>query len=79
MQNHPKGQYKLEVISQVKATGRLSKKESLQEELIIVQFLKEHIDIFESAEKDYGVSKFYIASIIGMETNYGTYYGSIIL
>jgi Membrane-bound lytic murein transglycosylase B len=41
-----------------------------------VQFLKEHIDIFESAEKDYGVSKFYIASIIGMETNYGTYYGS---
>ena len=41
-----------------------------------VKFLKEHIDIFESAEKDYGVSKFYIASIIGMETNYGTYYGS---
>ena len=41
-----------------------------------IKFLKEHIDIFESAEKDYGVSKFYIASIIGMETNYGTYYGS---
>jgi len=41
-----------------------------------VMFLKEHIDIFESAEKDYGVSKFYIASIIGMETNYGSYYGS---
>ena len=41
-----------------------------------VIFLKEHIDIFESAEKDFGVSKFYIASIIGMETNYGSYYGS---
>ena len=41
-----------------------------------VLFLKDHIDIFESAEKDFGVSKFYIASIIGMETNYGSYYGS---
>ena len=41
-----------------------------------VMFLKEHIDIFDSAEKDFGVSKFYIASIIGMETNYGSYYGS---
>ena len=41
-----------------------------------VKFLKDHIDIFESVEKDYGISKFYIASIIGMETNYGTYYGS---
>jgi len=41
-----------------------------------VLFLKDHIDIFESAEKDFGVSKFYVASIIGMETNYGSYYGS---
>jgi len=41
-----------------------------------VKFLNEHLDIFEAAEKDYGVSKFYIASIIGLETNYGSYYGS---
>ena len=41
-----------------------------------VKFLNEHLDIFEAAEKDYGVSKFYIVSIIGMETNYGSYYGS---
>ena len=41
-----------------------------------VKFLNEHLDIFEAVEKDYGVSKFYIASIIGMETNYGSYYGS---
>ena len=40
-----------------------------------VKFLNEHLDIFEAVEKDYGVSKFYIASIIGMETNYGSYYG----
>ena len=39
-------------------------------------FLKRHLDIFKSVEKDYGVSKFYIASIIGLETNYGSYYGS---
>tara|TARA_B100000214_G_scaffold114985_1_gene81187 strand:+ start:3035 stop:4018 length:984 start_codon:yes stop_codon:yes gene_type:complete len=41
-----------------------------------VKFLNKHLDIFEAVEKDYGVSKFYIASIIGMETNYGSYYGS---
>ena len=79
MQNHPKGQYKLEVIShEVKATwdDYLSKRVTSRRIDNGVQFLKEHIDIFESAEKDYGVSKFYIASIIGMETNYGTYYGS---
>ena len=39
-------------------------------------FLKRHLDIFKSVEKDYGVSKFYIASIIGLETNYGSYFGS---
>ena len=41
-----------------------------------VKFLNEHLDILEAVEKDYGVSKFYITSIIGMETNYGSYYGS---
>ena len=41
-----------------------------------VKFLNDHLDILEAVEKDYGVSKFYITSIIGMETNYGSYYGS---
>ena len=41
-----------------------------------VKFLNQHLDILEAVEKDYGVSKFYITSIIGMETNYGSYYGS---
>ena len=36
-----------------------------------VNFINENADIFNKVEKDYGVSKFYIASIIGLETNYG--------
>ena len=41
-----------------------------------VNFINENADIFNKVEKDYGVSKFYIASIIGLETNYGGYLGS---
>ena len=41
-----------------------------------VNFINENEDIFNKVEKDYGVSKFYIASIIGLETNYGGYLGS---
>ena len=41
-----------------------------------VKFLKEHEKIFDEVEKDFGVSRFYIASIIGCETNYGNYYGT---
>jgi len=63
---------------EVKATwdDYLSKRVTLRRIDNGVQFLEDHIDIFRSVEEDYGVSKFYIASIIGMETNYGTYYGS---
>ena len=63
---------------EVKATwdDYLSKRVSLRRIDNGVLFLKEHLDIFESVEKDYGVSKFYVASIIGLETNYGGYFGS---
>ena len=37
-----------------------------------VNFINENADIFNKVEKDYGVSKFYIASIIGLETNYSS-------
>jgi membrane-bound lytic murein transglycosylase B len=41
-----------------------------------VKFVKEHFEILDSVEKDFGVSKYYIASIIGCETNYGNYLGT---
>ncbi len=41
-----------------------------------VRFVKEHYEILDSVEKDFGVSKYYIASIIGCETNYGNYLGT---
>ena len=41
-----------------------------------VKFVKENYEILESVEKDFGVSKFYIASIIGCETNYGSFLGT---
>ena len=41
-----------------------------------VKFIRENEDIFNRVENDYGVSKFYIAAIIGLETNYGSYFGS---
>ena len=41
-----------------------------------VKFIKENYEILESVEKDFGVSKFYIASIIGCETNYGSFLGT---
>ena len=41
-----------------------------------VKFVKEHFEILDSVEYDFGVSKYYIASIIGCETNYGNYLGT---
>ena len=41
-----------------------------------VKFVKNNFDILEKVEKEFGVSKFYIASIIGCETNYGSYLGT---
>ena len=41
-----------------------------------IKFLKKHEKIFDEVEKDFGVSRFYIASIIGCESNYGNYYGT---
>ena len=41
-----------------------------------VKFVKENYEILESVEKDFGVSKFYVASIIGCETNYGSFFGT---
>jgi len=41
-----------------------------------VKFVKENYDILESVEKDFGISKFYVASIIGCETNYGSFLGT---
>ncbi len=41
-----------------------------------VKFVEENFDILESVEKDFGVSKFYVASIIGCETNYGSFLGT---
>ena len=41
-----------------------------------VKFVKENLEILDAVEKDFGVSKYYIASIIGCETNYGNYLGT---
>ena len=41
-----------------------------------VKFVKDNYEILESVEKDFGVSKFYVASIIGCETNYGSFLGT---
>ena len=41
-----------------------------------LKFLLDHKILLENVEKDFGVSKFYIVSIIGIETNYGRNYGS---
>ena len=41
-----------------------------------VKFVEENFEILESVEKDFGVSKFYVASIIGCETNYGSFLGT---
>ena len=41
-----------------------------------VKFVRENYEILESVEKDFGVSKFYVASIIGCETNYGSFLGT---
>ena len=41
-----------------------------------VKFVKNNFDILEKVENEFGVSKFYIASIIGCETNYGSYLGT---
>ena len=40
------------------------------------KFVKENYEILDSVEKDFGVSKFYVASIIGCETNYGSFLGT---
>ena len=40
------------------------------------RFVKENYEILESVEKEFGVSKFYVASIIGCETNYGSFLGT---
>ena len=44
--------------------------------LLVSQLVKENYEILESVEKDFGVSKFYVASIIGCETNYGSFLGT---
>ena len=41
-----------------------------------LKFLLDHETLLENVEKDFGVSKFYIVSIIGIETNYGRNFGS---
>ena len=41
-----------------------------------VKFVKDNFEILDSVEKNFGVSKYYIASIIGCETNYGNYLGT---
>ena len=41
-----------------------------------VKFVKNNYEILDSVEKDFGVSKFYVASIIGCETNYGSFLGT---
>ena len=41
-----------------------------------VKFIKDNFEILDSVEKNFGVSKYYIASIIGCETNYGNYLGT---
>ena len=41
-----------------------------------LKFLLDHKALLENVERDFGVSKFYIVSIIGIETNYGRNYGS---
>ena len=41
-----------------------------------VKFIKENFEILDSVENDFGVSKYYIASIIGCETNYGNFLGT---
>ena len=41
-----------------------------------LKFLLDHKILLENVEKDFGVSKFYIVSIIGIETNYGRNFGS---
>ena len=41
-----------------------------------VKFIKENFEILNSVENDFGVSKYYIASIIGCETNYGNFLGT---
>tara|TARA_B100000886_G_scaffold87889_1_gene57846 strand:+ start:2056 stop:3042 length:987 start_codon:yes stop_codon:yes gene_type:complete len=41
-----------------------------------VKFVRENYEILDSVEKDFGVSKFYVASIIGCETNYGSFLGT---
>tara|TARA_Y100001935_G_C17285018_1_gene499841 strand:- start:288 stop:1274 length:987 start_codon:yes stop_codon:yes gene_type:complete len=42
-----------------------------------VEFLATHSELFKKIENDFGVSKFYIASIIGAETNFGRNMGSL--
>lgn len=39
-------------------------------------FLREHREAFERAEAEFGVSKYIIAAIIGVETRYGRYLGN---
>jgi len=41
-----------------------------------LKFLLDHETLLENVEKDFGVSRFYIVSIIGIETNYGRNFGS---
>lgn len=41
-----------------------------------VAFLREHQEAFERAETEFGVSKYIIAAIIGVETRYGRYLGN---
>lgn len=38
-------------------------------------FLQKHAATFDRAEKEYGVSRYVVAAIIGVETRYGTYTG----
>lgn len=41
------------------------------------EFLDTHSELFKKIEDDFGVSKFYIASIIGAETNFGKNMGTL--
>ena len=41
------------------------------------ELLDTHSELFKKIEDDYGVSKFYIASIIGAETNFGKNMGTL--
>lgn len=43
---------------------------------MISDFVNEHLEDLEAAEKEYGIPKHVIAAIIGVESEFGKYYGS---